>query len=61
MSFRLSAEPLPASLLLPEPQDGAVSSFVGIVRNHNEGRPVERLQYEAFDELAMAEGTAIVE
>ncbi len=61
MSFRLSTEPLPATLLFPEPQDGAVSSFVGIVRNHNEGRPVERLQYEAFDELAMAEGTAIVE
>jgi molybdopterin synthase catalytic subunit len=33
--------------------DGAVATFLGIVRNHNLGRRVEFLEYEAYDALAL--------
>ncbi len=33
--------------------DGAVTSFLGIVRNHNLGRVVTHLEYEAYDALAL--------
>jgi molybdopterin synthase catalytic subunit len=32
--------------------DGAVASFVGLVRNHNMGRRVQHLEYEAYEPLA---------
>lgn len=41
--------------------DGAVLLFTGVVRNHNEGRPVERLEYEAYAEMATAVLQRIVE
>ncbi len=33
--------------------DGAVCLFVGVVRNENRGRPVERLEYEAYEDMAL--------
>jgi len=33
--------------------DGAVATFVGLVRNHNGGRPVLWLDYEAYEPLAL--------
>ena len=33
--------------------DGAVVTFLGLVRNHNVGRVVLYLEYEAFDPLAL--------
>jgi molybdopterin synthase catalytic subunit len=33
--------------------DGAVVSFLGLVRNHNVGRRVRHLEYEAFEPLAL--------
>jgi molybdopterin synthase catalytic subunit len=33
--------------------DGAVVTFVGLVRNHNAGRSVRYLEYEAFEPLAL--------
>jgi molybdopterin synthase catalytic subunit len=33
--------------------DGAVVTFLGLVRNHNVGRPVRHLEYEAFEPLAL--------
>lgn len=42
-------------------QAGARVVFEGIVRDHNEGRAVEQLEYEAFKELAEDEGTKIIE
>jgi molybdopterin synthase catalytic subunit len=33
--------------------DGAVTAFVGLVRNHNAGRRVLHLEYEAYEPLAM--------
>lgn len=35
------------------PADGALCLFVGVVRNENGGRPVLRLEYEAFEEMAL--------
>jgi molybdopterin synthase catalytic subunit len=33
--------------------DGAVALFVGVVRNENRGREVLRLEYEAYEEMAL--------
>lgn len=35
------------------PEDGALCLFVGVVRNENQGRPVERLEYQAYEEMAL--------
>jgi molybdopterin synthase catalytic subunit len=39
---------------------GACASFEGWVRDHNEGRPVSALTYEAYVALAEAEGEKIL-
>lgn len=41
------------------PEDGALALFVGVVRNHNAGRPVLHLEYEGYEEMALAEMEAI--
>jgi molybdopterin synthase catalytic subunit len=33
--------------------DGAVATFLGLVRNHNLGRRVQHLEYEAYEPLAL--------
>jgi len=40
-------------------QDGAMALFVGVVRDQNAGRPVLRLEYEAYEEMALSEMQAI--
>jgi len=47
-------------LNLNDPSCGAYCSFEGWVRNRNEGRPVERLEYEAYESLGIKEGERIV-
>jgi len=42
-----------AELQRAKPEDGALCLFVGLVRNHNEGRAVVRLEYEAYEEMAI--------
>lgn len=37
---------------LPAPEDGALLLFLGIVRNHNQGREVSGLEYQAYEEMA---------
>jgi molybdopterin synthase catalytic subunit len=39
---------------------GAVATFVGAVRDENEGHPVTLLEYEAYDSMARAEMGRIV-
>ncbi len=61
--FDLTANPIDPDALsarLARPDAGALVVFEGRVRNHHLGRPVTRLEYEAFDDLALTEGTAIV-
>lgn len=45
---------------LDHPAAGACASFEGWVRDHNEGRPVLRLDYQAYAALAEREGEAIL-
>ena len=59
MSFRFSSLPLEESALragLDDPACGGYAAFEGWVRDHNEGRRVRRLEYEAFEPLAIKEG-----
>jgi len=50
----LSREPIDvAALGAPAAQDGAACTFVGVVRDHNAGRAVTHLEYEAFEEMAL--------
>ena len=35
------------------PADGALCLFVGVVRDHHQGRAVARLEYEAYEEMAL--------
>ncbi|MCD6025470.1 MAG: molybdopterin-converting factor chain 2 [Fibrobacteria bacterium] len=61
--FRLTSEPIDSAGLraaLENPACGACVAFEGLVRNHNEGRTVLRLEYEAYGALAVKEGEAIV-
>ena len=38
-----------------DPAAGAVATFIGTARNHNEGRKVTSLEYEAYPEMAEKE------
>src|SRR5579885_1596677 len=63
MSFRFSSIPLDESTLraqLSDPACGGYAAFEGWVRDHNEGRRVRRLEYEAFEPLAIKEGERII-
>jgi molybdopterin synthase catalytic subunit len=42
-------------------EDGAVVVFDGIVRNHTRGRKTLFLEYEAYDEMALAQMRALAE
>lgn len=41
--------------------DGAVASFIGLVRDHNQGRRVSFLDYEAYEPLAVRSLDRIVD
>lgn len=63
-AFQLSSSPLqtlPLTEGLSSPQAGALVTFEGWVRNHNEGKSVVALEYEAFDRLCDKEGARILE
>jgi molybdopterin synthase catalytic subunit len=53
----LTSSPIDMASLLSEarPGDGAVATFVGVVRDHNDGKPTVRVQYEAYGEMAESE------
>ena len=46
---------------LSNPKAGACVTFEGWVRNHNKGRQVLWLEYEAYESMAVAEGRKILE
>ena len=61
--FALSATPLDVAALrasLAHDAAGGVVVFEGVVRNHNDGRSVSGLAYQAYDALAVKEGERIV-
>ncbi len=60
MLFELTDSPIkPVELL--SPQSGGFVIFEGRVRNSHRGRLVQRLEYEAYEELAVKEGFRLVE
>jgi molybdopterin synthase catalytic subunit len=62
--FRLSEIPIDPQACVEAMADeraGALVAFEGWVRNHNDGRPVSALEYEAFDSMAVAEGNKLLE
>ena len=63
-AFSLSSSGIePAQLVreLESDRVGALVTFEGRVRDHNEGRAVRGLTYEAYAALAEAEGAKIIE
>lgn len=62
--FKIASAPFdPAALkqALLDPHAGACVTFEGWVRDHNDGRAVRSLDYEAFTALAEREGNRILE
>jgi molybdopterin synthase catalytic subunit len=56
--FRVTPDPLKldeAVAWVTDPEAGAIVTFVGTTRNHNEGRKVIGLDYEAYGEMAEKE------
>ena len=53
----LTDTPIDVAALLAEARsgDGALCLFVGVVRDHNEGRPTVAIQYEAYGPMAESE------
>jgi molybdopterin synthase catalytic subunit len=45
---------------LMDPGAGGLCVFEGWVRNENEGRTVERLEYEVYEPLAISEGEKVI-
>ena len=63
-AFEFSPAPIDTAALaapLARPDAGGFAAFEGRVRDLNEGRRVDALDYEAFEALAIAEGERIVE
>ncbi len=61
--FEVWSTPLdPAALRvsMKNVEAGGFVVFEGWVRNHNEGKTVERLEYEAYEAVAISEGNAII-
>ena len=64
MRVAITTAPLELSALTAElaaAGDGAVASFAGLVRDHNQGRQVLFLEYEAYEPLAIKAMERIVE
>ena len=62
--FELAGTPFDTAVLRAQLLDdrvGGYASFEGWVRNHNDGRAVHGLRYEAYAALAESEGEAILE
>jgi molybdopterin synthase catalytic subunit len=61
--FRLAASTIDVEAsrgALADASCGGYAAFEGWVRDHNEGRRVTRLEYEAFEPLAVKEGERIL-
>ena len=61
--FSISSAPVTPDALRLRLNDrtcGGYVSFEGWVRDHNEGHPVRKLEYEVYESLAVAEGERIL-
>ena len=59
---RITSDPIALERFFSQtdPACGAVAMFVGVVRNHDHGRPVSRLRYECYPSMAERVLTALV-
>jgi molybdopterin synthase catalytic subunit len=59
----LTTSPIDLAALLAETRssDGALCLFVGVVRDHNDGRATTAIQYEAYGPMAESEMARIAE
>ncbi|UOQ80447.1 molybdenum cofactor biosynthesis protein MoaE [Hymenobacter sp. 5414T-23] len=56
ITIDLTAQPIDVHAALQTVEDdgaGAINTFIGTVRNKSTGRPVVRLEYEAYDSMAL--------
>jgi molybdopterin synthase catalytic subunit len=56
--YQIVLEPIDVAAVtaaVARPSAGATVTFVGTTRDHNDGRRVSRLEYEAYPEMALAE------
>ncbi len=61
-AFNVISEPIPIESLVKEvmsPSCGAVVTFIGMVRDHSEGKEVVGLEYEAYEEMVLNEFNSI--
>jgi len=61
--FKISSEKIFPGDLIPEfnnPEAGAMVTFEGRVRNHNEGKSVTSLEYQCYKSMATKEGNKIL-
>jgi molybdopterin synthase catalytic subunit len=61
---RIRREPLTmdeVTQIVARPEAGAIATFLGVVRNMNDGRAVTLLEYEAYGTMAEAELARIIE
>ncbi len=61
--FSISSEPLDPQALRASVRNveaGGFASFEGWIRNHNEGKAVTALEYEAYETVCITDGNAII-
>ncbi|MBD2752863.1 molybdenum cofactor biosynthesis protein MoaE [Spirosoma validum] len=54
----LTSDPIDVALAMKDIQSeqaGAIDIFLGVVRDNTQERPVDRLEYEAYDRMAISE------
>jgi len=51
ISHKIDTDKIIQSVLIPE--SGAVDVFIGTTRNHSNGKAVEKLEYEAYEPMAL--------
>ena len=64
MTFKITSQPIDSAATrqaVADPHCGALAVFEGWIRDHNEGRAVERLEYEVYRPLAEKEGARIID
>ena len=54
-------DPLECARLAKHPATGGTVQFIGTVRNHTQGKNVLRLEFEAFESMAISEMKKIAE
>ena len=63
MIVELTSDPIDVPRLVDhvnKPSNGGICTFLGVVRDNAEGRPVVKLGYEAYESMALAQMRAIV-